>query len=184
MKDQRSSQYSVPFSIQRSSGSPTDANHVRLQLLANLVLLQVVVAVLVDKFRQSSTVPPTSSRRLEQRTSLQPLLRELTNAFENTEDLRARLRSIFSSVCATGSSYVDVDDWDGGFGPISAVSFRGLQAGLAGLGYVPPIRFSEVEWHNMVERRKLCDGRKRLSWPGFETMLRENLRAYQVFKPR
>jgi hypothetical protein len=151
-----------------------------VQLLATMVLLQVVVAVLVDEFRRSNAQPPTSSRRLEQRTSLQPLLRDLTAAFESPDDLRARIGAAFDAVCATASSNPDPDDWDGELGAVKAVSLRGLQAGMAGLGYVPPIRFSRSEWHSMVAGPKLCNRQGRLGRHGFEVLIRDSLRSYQV----
>ena len=141
------------------------------------MLLQVVVAVLVDEFRRASAPQPTSTRRLEQRTS-----RDLAAAFEGPDDLRARLRAAFAAVCAAAAASPDPDDWaaDAAAGAGGTLGRAGLQAGLAGLGYVPAMRFSDKEWREMVEGRGLCDARGRVGWEGFETLVREALSAYQV----
>ena len=143
-----------------------------------MVLLQVVIAVLLDEVQRAQTEPTSSLRRLEQRTSLQPLLREMTNAFESPEDLRSRMRVAFTSVCAASSNVSSVDESNSD----CAVSLQGLQAGLAELGYVPPIRFSDKEWHTMVELKGLCNKDGLLDQQGFEKMLLNALNAFQVSK--
>ena len=146
-----------------------------------MVLLQVVIAVLLDEVQRAQTEPTSSLRRLEQRTSLQPLLREMTNAFESPEDLRSRMRVAFTSVCAASSNVSSVDE-NMGNNSDCAVSLQGLQAGLAELGYVPPIRFSDKEWHTMVELKGLCNKDGLLDQQGFEKMLLNALNAFQVSK--
>jgi hypothetical protein len=172
--------------ISNRENSEPIAHHgaARRQLLTTLVLLQVVIAVLLEEFQQarSQSESATWTRRLEQRTSLQPLLRDLAAAFEGPDDLRARLRAAFAAVCAAAAASPDPDDWaaDAAAGAGWTLGRAGLQAGLAGLGYVPAMRFSDKEWREMVEGRGLCDARGRVGWEGFETLVREALSAYQV----
>jgi hypothetical protein len=142
-----------------------------------MVLLQVVIAVLLEEVDKARSEPATSSRRLEQRGALQPLLRDLAAGFEGRDDLRRRLRAVFGAVCAAAAADGDSDDSGAGRGELDRV---GLQLGLAGLGHVPPIWFGEREWAELVEGRGLCDGRGRMRQEQFETMLMDALRSYQV----
>ena len=142
-----------------------------LQMLASMVLLQVVVAVLVDKFREISTEKPATARGLEQRSPLKPLLRDLIAAFEGREDLRTRIRSVFLAV-RNGTVGGGSDD--------GTVDRDELEAGLAGLGYEPPIQFSSKDWEQQVVEKGLCCGNGRLGEVQFERLLMEALRLHQV----
>ena len=153
---------------------------VDLQLITNMVLLQVVIAVLLDEVQKARTQPISSLRRLEQKSSLHPLLRKLTHAFESPDDLQSRVRAIFTNVCIAASSNAKIMDESNGVSSDCAVSLQGLQVGLAELGYVPPIRFSDEEWHTMVEQQGLCDQQGLLDQQGFEKMLLNALNAFQV----
>ncbi len=144
-----------------------------------MVLLQVVIAVLLEEVDKARAEPATSSRRLEQRTALQPLLRDLSATFDGRDDLRRRLRAVFAAVCNAAEAAAEGDDDDGGAGA-GELDQLGLQLGLAGLGHVPPIWFGEREWEELVEGRGLCNGQGRMKWEGFEALLMDALRSYQV----
>ena len=144
-----------------------------LQLLTSMVLLQVVTAVLLDEVEQARTAKPTSILWLEKQTPLQPLLHDLANTFEGPDDLHRRICDVFFAVCARGCKA-------GSDCKKSKVNRDHLEAGLAGLGYVPPIRFGSKDWNQQVVERGLCDESGLMGLSHFEGLLMEALRLHQV----
>ena len=119
-----------------------------------MVLLQVVIAVMLEEVDKARAEPVTSSRRLEQRGALQPLLRDLSAGFEGRDDLRRRLRAVFAAVCAAAAAAADVAE----SGPSER---RGGEEGRH-LGDTPPPRYdveqtdlspARAREHDIGERR-------------------------------
>jgi len=139
-------------------------------VIVGWVLLQVVVAVLLDNFTEAS-YEEKSRKALEKAKNdnfikkvniLDPLLAGLAH-FDTAEDLTQRIRLLFQ--------VLDSDD-------SGSLSFRELTDGLKKLRVKPRIELSESHWDEMTLDGSLLNEKKELGLGDFIRMMKHEFKLY------
>ena len=152
---------------------------VSYQLLVSFVLVNVVIAVLLDEFAKaasSSKSANSSALQLyvpgnpDDRCPLESVSRDMVN-FTDLDDLENRIQFLFLRV-------VRAADVHGG--EAARLSETQLYEGFLRMGTVPPILFEGHHWQRYVVRHRLCDSAGLLGYREFMVLVKQALRRYQL----
>ena len=139
-------------------------------LLVSVVIMNVVVAVLIDAFSKAISEDEEEARReseIAERQKLagplDPLLATLAN-FTTLSHLRLQIELLFAML---DSNHDDL------------ISFQEMRYGFESLEiYNPPIRISVEDWDEITNKQKFCDDAGRLCGEQFALAILRQLRLY------
>ena len=152
---------------------------VSYQLLVSFVLVNVVIAVLLDEFAKAASSSKSASSSALQlyvpgnpddRCPLESVSRDMVN-FTDLDDLENRIQFLFLRV-------VRAADLHGG--EAARLSETQLYEGFLRMGTVPPILFEGHHWQRYVVRHRLCDSAGLLGYREFMVLVKQALRRYQL----
>ena len=165
-----------------STGNPpaVAAFCVSFQVISSLVLLNVVIAVLLDEFHKAAEQNEKESGGGNTRERESPLDRIAASVagYRDRRDLDSRIKELFSHVVAIGKPGYR------GRRPLSQqLDSEELSLGFRRLGFLPPIIFTPKEWSEMVVRPGLTSetdiargiGGETLGFDGFSMLIRQSL---------
>ena len=148
-------------------------------LIVSFILIQVVIAVLLDEFSKVSDAEDlerSSARLLSAGTnfSVRPnpfvaLVQDLSLCRDEASQ-RHMIHQVFDAVASAAGKPTKH----------ALVTFRELVQGLRALDMRPPALFSRHDWHEMVVLPGLCDNRQRLGRAGFTALVSNCLHSHLV----
>ena len=152
---------------------------VSYQLMVSFVLVNVVIAVLLDEFAKaasSSKAGGSGGLQLyvpgnpDDRCPLENVSRDLVN-FVDLDDLEHRILFLFIRV--TRAAKVTG-------GEAARLNENEMYQGFFGMGTVPPILFEKPHWERYVTRHRLCDHKGTVGFREFMILIKQALRRYQL----
>jgi len=152
---------------------------VSYQLLVSFVLVNVVIAVLLDEFARAAT--KSTSLQMERhkvkekapvhdRCPLTIIAKDLCT-YHDVDDLEKRITFLFIRI-------VRAADLTGGEN--TRLNHTNLYHGFLNLGCIPPIMFHRPHWEKYVEEKKLCDAHGYMGIQEFMVMIKQALRRFQL----
>jgi len=164
---------------QSSTPALTAMFFVSYQLLVSFVLVNVVIAVLLDEFAKAASSSKAGSSGALQlyvpgnpddRCPLENVSRDLVN-FIDLDDLEHRIVFLFMRVVRAAKV---------AGGEAARLDEAGMYQGFLGMGTVPPILFEKRHWERFVVRHRLCDSKGTLGLREFMILIKQGLRRYQL----
>mmetsp|Transcript_2003 Transcript_2003/g.4552 ORF Transcript_2003/g.4552 Transcript_2003/m.4552 type:complete len:822 (-) Transcript_2003:47-2512(-) len=152
---------------------------VSYQLFVSFVLVNVVIAVLLDEFARAAT--KSTSLQMERhktkekapvhdRCPLTVIAKDLCT-YHDVDDLEKRITFLFLRI-------VRAADMTGGEN--TRLNHTNLYHGFLNLGCIPPIMFHRPHWEKYVESKKLCDSHGYMGIQEFMVMIKQALRRFQL----
>lgn len=153
---------------------------VSFQLLVPLVLVNVVIAVLLDEFGKAASSTKRDEVKGAGSYSMHKAVRcplmqvsELLIEEPTREDLNRAIDELWSNVCGNATwreENKDLATQDHG------LDWQALAEGWTGVGFIPPLVFNRPVWTDLVEKQGLCNAEGIISISGFRIMLKQALR--------
>mmetsp|Transcript_1389 Transcript_1389/g.3032 ORF Transcript_1389/g.3032 Transcript_1389/m.3032 type:complete len:772 (-) Transcript_1389:640-2955(-) len=179
---------------------------VSFHLIVALVLLNVVIAVLLDEFskaadQRNSEVESTrvGSEEIEA-CPFEKISRELSK-YKNLEDLETKINNLYDKILYTTvrkkydlfTQEVAREDgeilrvyfnrWKTGEVPNigdGCMGFAEFRMGLKNIGFIPPILVTRQIWDDYIMRPRLCDEGGILNRQGFMLLMKQALKRHQL----
>ena len=162
-----------------STGSPAAvaAFFVSFQVISSLVLLNVVIAVLLDEFHKAAEQnqrAPNAGGGRERESALDRIAASLAG-YRDRRDLDSRIAALFRYVVDGG-----MPGYTGRHPLAQLLGPEELSLGFQRLGFLPPINFTDKDWREMVlepglARETAGGGAARLALDGFGRLVRRGV---------
>lgn len=169
--------------IASGNGPATAVFFVSFQLIVALVLVNVVIAVLLDEFSKAAENKSHQSAGLDEGNCSCPFVR-LSETFANyrdLEDLEFRIHDVFAQIANVGMHMLEMDlDGDEDAERIR-LDYESFRAGVKKLDFIPPILISSDDWNEQVVNRQLISVDERLGVAGFRELMKHSVRRYQTW---
>ena len=145
---------------------------VSYMIVAAIFVLNVVIAVLLDKFidaverdkhdEKMAEQAQVLETTMERGTALDPLLHALSN-FGSMDDLTEKIHDIFREIDVNGSGGLTQDE---------------LSQGLRWLSVSPMVVFTEEDWNIMTDNMERCNEDGEIDMATFENVVKTELREF------
>ena len=151
-----------------------------MQLLVPLVLINVVIAVLLDEFGKAAASTKNEDGAMTRSHSIYPAvgcplvqLAMLVSQQPTRHALDEAITKLWNDAYfdAGGSPETDAAD--------ASMDFNMLRRGILSIGFLPPLEIKTQDWANLVDKQGLAtNGQIALS--GFRVMVKQALRRYAI----
>jgi hypothetical protein len=187
---------------QSSTPALTAMFFVSYQLLVSFVLVNVVIAVLLDEFAKAASSSKAGSSGMRM---LKGLFCHIPGLFLTRMHTAGGLqlyvpgnpddRCPLENVSRDLVNFIDLDDLEHRIvflfmrvvraakvagGEAARLDEAGMYQGFLGMGTVPPILFEKRHWERFVVRHRLCDSKGTLGLREFMILIKQGLRRYQL----
>ena len=154
---------------------------VSFQLIVALVLVNVVIAVLLDEFSKAAEHTQDDSMTEQGPKCVFVRLAENFLNYETLEDLECKIYMQFLEVGGKGVPLLDGQDLWEHVDMTDTLDFSSFRTGIKKLDFIPPLLITQVDWDVHVVHRKLCSDDQKLGFMGFMSLIKYSLRKCQLW---
>eukprot|EP00286_Rhodomonas_abbreviata_P010481 CAMPEP_0181335708 /NCGR_PEP_ID=MMETSP1101-20121128/26990_1 /TAXON_ID=46948 /ORGANISM="Rhodomonas abbreviata, Strain Caron Lab Isolate" /LENGTH=373 /DNA_ID=CAMNT_0023445875 /DNA_START=45 /DNA_END=1163 /DNA_ORIENTATION=- len=162
------------------NGAATAIFFVSFQLIVALVLVNVVIAVLLDEFSKAALNRSTTASGSDESSWKRcPFVRlaETLSMYHDLDDLESRIMSVFQKISGLRPELHCLDTT----GDQIMMDFTAFRAGVKSLGFIPPILISRDDWDAQVVAQHLCTDEGTLGLKGFTDLMKHSVRRFQTW---
>eukprot|EP00293_Proteomonas_sulcata_P016199 CAMPEP_0184308664 /NCGR_PEP_ID=MMETSP1049-20130417/17054_1 /TAXON_ID=77928 /ORGANISM="Proteomonas sulcata, Strain CCMP704" /LENGTH=557 /DNA_ID=CAMNT_0026621389 /DNA_START=20 /DNA_END=1693 /DNA_ORIENTATION=+ len=168
--------------VETGNGAAVGIFFVSFQLIVALVLVNVVIAVLLDEFSKAADKRSAEGGEASMQSSKCPferLSKELS-AYRDLEDLETRIEQMFAKISQMSPAVWGAGtDEMGGMVDQFRLNYTEFRAGVKSIDLVPPVLVSPADWEEqIVKARFAVEGT--IGLKGFTGLMKQAVRRFQM----